>query len=105
MLLAGYLLRLRGTVIVCAVMVVEVAVLHFSGLAEYTPGMGIVQVIALVAVVSLARRQDRLGLRGAAGNVMLVDLRERPEAHGQVPPLPAGWGVGRALRAASAGAC
>ncbi|WP_222595862.1 PP2C family protein-serine/threonine phosphatase [Cellulomonas aerilata] len=102
MLLAGYLLRLRGTVIVCALVVVEVAVLHFSGLAVYTPGMAVVQAIALVAVLRLARRQDRLGLRGAAGNVMLVDLRDRLEAHGSVPPLPAGWRVDHALRAAYA---
>jgi hypothetical protein len=102
MLLAGSLLRLRGTVVVCALVVVEVAVLHFSGLATYTPGMAIVQTIALVAVIRLARQQDRLGLRGAAGNVMLVDLRDRLEAHGAVPPLPPGWRVDHALRSAYA---
>jgi hypothetical protein len=102
MLLAGYLLRLRGTVVVCALAVVEVAVLHFSRLATYSPGMAVVQTVALVAVLRLARRQDRLGLRGAAGNVMLVDLRDRLEAHGRVPELPAGWRVDHALRSAYA---
>jgi hypothetical protein len=102
LLLAGALLRLRGTATLCTLVVLEIGFLHFSGMAPYTPGMAIVQTIALVAVVRLARRQDRLGLRGAAGNVMLVDLRDRLEAHGAVPQLPSGWCVDHALRSAYA---
>ncbi len=102
MLLAGYLLRLRGTIVVCALAAVEVLFLHFSGLAPHTPGMAVVQTVALVAVLRLAHRQDRLGLGGAAGNVMLVDLRDRLEANGRVPELPTGWRVDHALRSAYA---
>jgi len=101
-LLAGYLLPLRETVVVCALVAVEVAYLHVTRLAPFTPGMAIVQVIALVAVLRFAQQHARLGLRGAAGNLMLVDLRGRLEAHGRVPDLPVGWRVEPALRSAYA---
>ena len=104
MLLAGYLLRLRGTLVVCGFVVAEVLLLHFSALAPDTPAMFPVQPIAVVAVVRFVHRNDRTGLRGGVGNVMLVDLRDRLEAHGRVPDLPSGWRVDRALRAAYADA-
>lgn len=100
MLVAGYLLRLRGTLVVCGLIVLEVATLHFSGTAPLNPGVALVQVVALASVLGFARRNERLGLRGASGNVMLVDLRDRLEAHGRIPSLPPGWRVDRALRAA-----
>ena len=80
MAVAGFLLRLRGTVIVCALIALEVVSLHLSGATWVSPGIAIVFVVALVSVLVFARRHDRLGLRGASGNVMLVDLRDRPEA-------------------------
>ncbi len=102
MLLAGYLLRLHGTVVVCAVVVLEVLVLRLTGAVDIPPGVLIVQAVALVAVLRAAQRNDRLGLRGASGNVMLVDLRDRLEAHGRVPALPRGWRVDHAVRSAYA---
>jgi len=50
----------------------------------------------------LARDRDRLGLQGAPGDLMLVDLRDRLAAHGRIPPLPEGWRVDTALRSAHA---
>jgi Stage II sporulation protein E (SpoIIE) len=102
MLLAGFVLRLRGTIAVCAAIVVEMLVLLTTRTIPFLPGVLIVQGIALVAVLVFARRHDRLGLRGASGNVMLVDLRDRLEAHGRVPALPGGWRVDHALRSAYA---
>ncbi|WP_298460611.1 PP2C family protein-serine/threonine phosphatase [uncultured Cellulomonas sp.] len=100
MLVAGYLLRLRGTLIVCGLIAAEVLVLHVSGLGRLLPGVALVEAVALASVVQFARRNERLGLRGASGGVMLVDLRDRLEAHGRVPALPAGWRVDHALRSA-----
>ena len=102
MLVAGYGLRLRGTVIVCAAIVVQVLALHLTRTAVLSPGAMTVQAVALLAVLHFARRNDRLGLRGAAGNVMLVDLRDRLQAQGQVPDLPPRWRVDHAVRAAYA---
>ena len=102
MLLAGFVLRLRGTTIVCAFIVVEMVFLYATATIPLLPGVVIVQAVALVAVLVFARRHDRLGLRGASGNVMLVDLRDRLEAHGRVPALPGGWRVDHALRSAYA---
>ncbi len=102
MLLAGFVLRLRGTVIVCAAIVVEMAFLIAGGETSRAPGVLMVQLVALVSVLYFARRHDRLGLRGASGNVMLVDLRDRLQAHGRVPGLPSGWRVDHAVRSAYA---
>ena len=45
---------------------------------------------------------ERLGLQGAPGDLMLVDLRDRLAAHGRVPPLPDGWRVDSEIRSAHA---
>jgi hypothetical protein len=101
-LLAGYLLRLAGTLVVVAAIALEVVVLNVTGQVTYTPGMYLVQGIAIAAVLWFAYRNDRLGLGGAAGNLMLVDLRDRLEAHARVPALPPGWRVDHAVRSAYA---
>jgi Stage II sporulation protein E (SpoIIE) len=102
MLLAGYLLQLRGTSIVCAVVVLEMVLLWATDAVQLRPGVAIVQAIALGAVLRTAQRNDRLGLRGASSSLMLVDLRDRLEAHGRVPALPPQWRVDHAVRSAYA---
>lgn len=54
-----------------------------------------VVVIAVVATVAqgMARSRARLGLQGTMGESMLVDLRDRLAAHGELPPLPRGWQI------------
>lgn len=52
----------------------------------------------LVLVISL--RRARLGVAGAEGEAMLVDLRDRLQAQGRPPVLPAGWEVDVRVRAA-----
>lgn len=102
LLLAAFLLRLHGTAVVCATIAVVLALLHLSGAAVLPPGVMIVQGVALVALLLFVRSRERLGLQGAAGDLMLVDLRDRLEAHGRLPALPAGWRVDSALRSAYA---
>ncbi len=51
-------------------------------------------------VLTTGLRRSRLGVTGAAGELMLVDLRDRILAQGKVPDLPPGWDVQSALRSA-----
>ncbi|MGA8988685.1 SpoIIE family protein phosphatase [Aeromicrobium sp.] len=58
-------------------------------------------VLALVAVLVLFESsRRRSGLPGSLGEAMLVDLRDRLQAQGVVPPLPAGWSSESAMRSA-----
>lgn len=54
-----------------------------------------VAVVAIVAVIAhgMARSRARLGVQGTMGESMLVDLRDRLAAHGELPPLPRGWQI------------
>ncbi len=45
-------------------------------------------------------RRSRLGVAGALGEAMLVDLRDRILTQGRTPTLPDGWLVEQALRSA-----
>ena len=100
LLVAAFLLRLTGVAVVSGVVAFEVIFLQLSGHARFGPGVLIVLGLALVSVLLFVRGRERLGLSGAAGNLMLVDLRDRIAAHGRIPPLPAGWRVDSALRSA-----
>lgn len=58
-----------------------------------TPGrVSTLIVMALVAAIVLYESsRHRSGLPGPLGEAMLVDLRDKLQAQGVVPPLPAGW--------------
>ena len=55
--------------------------------------LGVVFVIAITTVVAVgsARSRARLGVQGTVGESMLVDLRDRLRAQGEMPELPRGW--------------
>ncbi|GEL46270.1 membrane protein [Cellulomonas hominis] len=99
-LLGAFLLRMRGMVVLCAAIAVQVVVIPLAGLGEFTPGTFVLQGIAIAALLTFAAHRERLGLQGAPGDLMIVDLRDRLAAHGVVPPLPDGWRVQTALRSA-----
>ena len=101
-LLGLFVLRLRGIVVLSGVVALLVAGITVTGLRAFTPGVLLVQGVSLVAVISFAGYRDRLGLQGAPGDLMLVDLRDRLAAHGRIPDLPAGWRVDTAMRSANA---
>lgn len=102
LLTAAFLLRLLGTAIVCTAVAGTAVFLEVTGRADFRPGVMIVQGLAIITVLAFVRSREKLGLSGAAGNYMLVDLRDRLEAHGRIPVLPTGWRVDRALRSAYA---
>lgn len=99
-LLGAFLLRMRGMVVLCAAIAVQFVAIPLAGLGEFTPGTFLLQAIAIGALLSFAAHRERLGLQGAPGELMIVDLRDRLAAHGVVPPLPDGWRVETALRSA-----
>lgn len=59
-------------------------------------------VLAAVAgvVVLVARSRERLGVHGAQGESMLVELRDRLRAQSRVSSLPAPWHLEHAIRSA-----
>lgn len=59
----------------------------------------VVFTLGLIILLSSFRR-SRLGVAGARGESMLVDLRDRINRQGGLPDLPEGWHVESALRSA-----
>jgi hypothetical protein len=62
-------------------------------------GVIVVFLLAFVVLQSSFRR-SRLGVSGPRGESMLVDLRDRIQNQGMLPPLPATWYAETALRSA-----
>jgi hypothetical protein len=60
---------------------------------------GILVLMCLI-VMAASLRRSRLGVAGAMGEQMFVDLRDRILQQGGIPELPAGWQVESALRSA-----
>lgn len=58
-------------------------------------------VLLMAAIVLVTqRRRARLGVRGLTGDSMLLDLKDRITRNGEIPALPAGWGIDVATRSA-----
>jgi len=64
--------------------------------------LGATVVVLLVAAMMmwLSRSRDRLGVQGTLGESMLVDLRDRLRAHGELPTLPDPWQAEAAVKPA-----
>ena len=65
-----------------------------------SPGAILVVAVTGAVVHLLARSRGRLGVQGTRGDSMLVDLRDRLTAQGELPPLPQGWAAEVVLRSA-----
>lgn len=96
-LLLGTRLLLLLYAAVAAALAVEVSLI---GLMEARPGSVIVVAATAVVALGLTRERSRLGLQGVRGDTMLVDLRDRLRAQGELPPLPPGWQAEVVLRSA-----
>ena len=98
-LVGGFLLSVRSLLLL-DVVVAAVVALELSRGRTVVPG-AILTVVATAAIVHLlARSRGRLGLQGTRGDSMLVDLRDRLIAQGEMPPLPSGWSADVVLRSA-----
>ncbi len=64
--------------------------------------VGVVAILFLLSFIILLTsfRRSRLGVAGALGESMLVDLRDRILGQGGIPDLPEGWYAESALRSA-----
>ena len=101
-LLGVFSLRLTGMLLLTLAVSVEVVVLSLTGREDFTPGQLLVLLLGVGSGLLFVTQRDRLGLQGAAGDLMLVDLRDRLVAHGRIPPLPRRWRVDSLVRSAYA---
>lgn len=98
-LVGGLLLSVRSV----ALLYVVVAAV---GVFEYGQpgGRGKGPVLLLIATAAImllfARSRGRLGVQGTRADSMLVDLRDRLRAQGEMPALPEGWSAEVVLRSA-----
>jgi hypothetical protein len=97
-LVGGFLLSVRSLLLLYVV-VTAVAAFEYS---HGSHSMGPLFVVFLTAAVMLlfARSRGRLGVQGTRGDSMLVDLRDRLRAQGEMPALPEGWSAEVVLRSA-----
>ena len=83
------LLTLTGFVAACAAVTVTHETLNNGWLA---PRLSNIVMLALAAAIILySASRYRSGLPGPLGEAMLVELNDRLQMQGVVPPLPAGW--------------
>lgn len=62
-----------------------------------------VMYLLCLVIILIARGPGRLAVGRLRGESMLVDLRDRILAQGEIPPLPAGWLVETAMSSAGGG--
>ena len=100
-LAGGFLLSVRSLllldVVVACVVVFEILQPDDP---PVSPGAVLVIVVTGAMVHLLARSRGRLGVQGTRGDSMLVDLRDRLTAQGEMPSLPEGWSAEVVLRSA-----
>ena len=102
LLLASLLLNPRHlpwfVVFVFALLMISLSVQQGATSRTYA-GVGI-QVLMCLIVLAASLRRSRLGVAGALGESMFVDLRDRIQQQGGIPRLPSGWHAESALRSA-----
>lgn len=93
-LAGGLLLRVRSLVVLLTVVggaLAYDAVRLDPG--RIGPGL-LVTVVSTAALAGLmARMREKIGVAGLRGEQMLLELRDRLKAQGEMPRLPAGWGA------------
>lgn len=100
LVLGGFLLRVRELLIVYAAVAVGLVLSHLWYATDVDKGAALVLAAVGVVMWSVAASRSRLGLQGTLGETMLVDLRDRLRAQGELPALPPGWQAETVLRSA-----
>ncbi len=103
LLAGGFLLSVRSLVLLLTV-VTATLIWNISRPGNVAPGAVLTVAATAAMVVMLARSRGRLGVQGTRGDSMLVDLRDRLRAHGEMPALPEGWKAEVMLRSAGGAA-
>lgn len=101
--LGGFFLPVRPLILLLVVItaaLVYVAIARHGG--RYPLQRSSVYLTAAMALlmVWIAHSRARLGVQGTTGETMLVDLRDRLRAQGELPPLPPRWHAEVILRSA-----
>jgi hypothetical protein len=100
-LVAGFTLSVRSLILLLVVVAGELAwLVGHLGLSNVRQGNIAVVAATAIVVLVVARSRSRLGVQGMRGESMLVDLRDRLRAHGELPELPVGWSADVVLRPA-----
>jgi len=104
LLAGGLLLTMRPfrqlSVLVAACLAVDVLQL---GLEESRPGAIAMLVVTGLVAHEYARSREGTGLGGLTGDSVLVELRNRLEQQGDLPPLPRPWRAESVVRPAGGG--
>src|SRR5450432_261006 len=104
-ILAGGLLLRRRPLLFVVLMTALGVIYDEVVLGVHAVRVGQVVVIAATAVFAyrLARTRELLGVQGLRGESMLLELRDRLRAQGEMPELPPGWQNETLIRSAGAG--
>ncbi len=97
-LAGGLLLWPRALRILFAIVAVMLAVDFLHHRAD--PAIAATIVVTALFADVLARTREKLGMKGLRGDHMLIELRDRIRAQGQLPELPDGWHAVSVLRPA-----
>jgi hypothetical protein len=101
LLIAMMLLRFRPLVLVGAANAAAgVLALAINGPLTGSRAIALVEFVIAVLIVLLVASRQRSGLPSMLSEAFLVDLRDRLQAQGKVPPLPDGWDCQSAMIAA-----
>lgn len=101
-LLAGFSLPLRGLVVVATTCVVchgAMAVV-LRDVKAYPIGTMAVLLLVVLVMVRYSSARTRQGVEVAGGDAMIVDLRDRLEANGNLPDLPDNWRADKKVNSA-----
>lgn len=98
-MLGGFLLGVRPLALLYLVITASMAFMYQQPGVRGN-GPVILLVVAGAIVLWFARSRARLGVQGTRGDSMLVDLRDRLRAQGEMPALPDGWAAEIVLRSA-----
>ncbi|MDN5795302.1 MAG: serine/threonine-protein phosphatase [Intrasporangium sp.] len=99
---AGLFLEPVPLLIVCGVVAADIIVvgLMLADRKAATEGTVAVVVVLMFLMLWLSRARSQVGLVGVKGESMLVDMRDRLRAQGELPALPRTWGAEVALESA-----
>jgi len=99
---AGLFLEPRYLLVVYMGLILAMAILgaYLGPIKSTTTGAQIVTVVTMLLMIWLSHARAQVGVVGVSGESMLVDMRDRLRAQGELPPLPPQWGAEVALESA-----
>ena len=99
---AGLFLEPRFLLVVYIGLFLAMAIVgaYFGADRPTTIGAQIITVATMLLMIWLSHARAQVGVSGVTGESMLVDMRDRLRAQGELPTLPPSWGAEVALESA-----